>query len=435
MKFKIIYCDYIGPQDEKSWNYQQNGALVLKRSKAGYIFDTYLKSSSLKRFIESHRRQFQEYDFRDSLALPTFFDMHFHWVQDDVRMMPKDSLLKWLSDYTWPTEALYKEKQYSSEKAQKFSKELIRAGTLGGAVYSSLHPHSVDHAFRYFLGDFVIGHVLMNMNSPEYLRHTTAQAKRMVETYFKRYKSLYALTPRFAPTTDPWLMKYGASLARKHKGFIQTHLAETPQEIEYVLEIYRKIKGFENVKSYTEIYKKCGVLGPRTIMGHGIYLNPEEWKMIQASKTAIAHCPTSNAPVAEQGLGSGLFDIKTAKKYKIRWALASDIGGGPYLSMLDVMKSFLDQHERAKSKVTAKEALYRSTLAGAEILGLSKNCGSIQKGKSANFVLFKHKSSVANPETRLRDLLNSVGDQREKFISLSQATFYNGELISNTTGQ
>lgn len=435
MKYKIIYCDYIGPLSEKSWDYQKNGALVLRKSKKGYIFDTYLKAKSVGTFKKSNLGQFKEYDFREAIALPTFFDMHFHWVQDDVRTMPKDSLLDWLSNYTWPSEAKFKDQSFSSNKARHFSKELIKAGTLGGAVYSSLHPHSVDHGFDDFLGDFIIGHVLMSMNSPDYLNHSSKDALKMVKEYFKKYKNKYALTPRFAPTTDPNLMKQGASIAKKYRGFIQTHLAETPQEIDYVLGIYKHIKDFEKVKSYTEIYHKCGVLGPRTIMGHGIYLSKDEWELIKKTKTVIAHCPTSNAPVNELGLGSGLFNLKEARKRNIRWVLASDIGGGPYLSMLDVMDSFLKQHERAKVKVTAQEALYRSTLAGAEVLGVAKTSGSITPGKFANFVLFPKASDATKAETQMRDLLGIVGDKRERYLDLSLATFYKGELISSTIGQ
>ena len=48
----------------------------------------------------------------------------------------------------------------------------------------------------------------------------------------------------------------------------------------------------------------------------------------------------------KKGLGSGLFDLKTISKNKIRWALGSDIGAGPYLSMVDVMNSFVSQHKK-----------------------------------------------------------------------------------------
>ncbi|MEE2743080.1 MAG: guanine deaminase, partial [Bdellovibrionota bacterium] len=90
------------------------------------------------------KRSLEIIDRKSFTLLPSFFDLHFHWVQDEVRLMPKKSLLEWLSKHTWPYEAKFKSKYFSLRKAKGFSKELLRVGTLGGACYGSLHGHSVD---------------------------------------------------------------------------------------------------------------------------------------------------------------------------------------------------------------------------------------------------------------------------------------------------
>ncbi|NDG86152.1 MAG: guanine deaminase, partial [Proteobacteria bacterium] len=59
-------------------------------------------------------------DFGNSVILPGFFDMHFHWVQDEVRTMPKDSLLQWLERHTFPTEAKFSDVRYAKAKARTF---------------------------------------------------------------------------------------------------------------------------------------------------------------------------------------------------------------------------------------------------------------------------------------------------------------------------
>src|SRR5690606_28078951 len=112
-------------------------------------------------------------------------------------------------------------------------------------------------------------------------------------------------------------------------------------------------------------------------------------------KTSVIHCPTSNAPIKERGLGSGLFDFKKTEKAKVRWALGSDIGGGPILSMFDVIRSFVDQNAKKKiSGATYVKALYRSTLAGAEILGLGEKAGNLNLGKEANFIVVPFKGEA-----------------------------------------
>ncbi len=433
MRNRIICCDYINPISDKKSVLQRNGALVLSPEKGGDKNEKFkiIDMGPVEKMFKKYGKvEVEVMDFSMNLVIPSFFDMHFHWVQDDVRLMPKDSLLEWLSKYTWPYEAKFADIKYAKTKAKKFALELVQTGTLGGACYSSLHEHSTDLALNEFVGDFIIGNVLMDMNSPEYLTHSTSEALQSVKNLSGKYKEKYALTPRFAPTTSPGLMKDSAKIAKKNKSFIQTHLSETKNEIEYVLSIYKNLKGFEKVKNYTEIYEKTDILSSKTIMGHGIYLSDAEMKILAKSKTAIAHCPTSNAPVKELGLGSGLFDFNRADKFKVRWALGSDIGGGPFLSMFDVMKSFVAQNKKKKNGATYERALYRATLAGAEILNLQKISGNFAKGKWANFLVLPAPKIKKNETTEsvLKLLLESKEVKREQLDHLVLHTFYKGEL-------
>lgn len=429
--YKIVLCDYLNPISDKKCEYVKEGALVLKRYAKGYkIFEKGTEKKILPKYAS--KKSIEVMDAIGQLAMPGFFDMHFHWVQDDVRLMPKDSLLEWLSKYTWPYEAKFKDKKYSENKAELFAKELLAVGTLGGAVYASIHGHTVDHALKHFMGNFIVGNVLMTMNSPDYLSQTEKNAISLVTKKSEKFKSRYAMTPRFAPTTSPGVMKEAAAIAKKNKSFIQTHLSETENEIDYVLSLYREIPGFEDVKTYTEIYEKCKVLGPKTIMGHGIHLSKEELKTLKATKTKIAHCPTSNAPVREQGLGSGLFDFKYIEKNGIDWALASDIGGGPFLSMFDVIRSFVSQNKKKKIKeATYIKALYRATLAGAKMLGADKYTGNLEDGKYADFILVDAPRSTKklSAEEVLEKVVKSKVKDRPGYDKLVNETYYLGECV------
>lgn len=427
LNYKIILCDIINPLSDKKAELIRNGALFIKDDKIVAV-------GKAKEIIKRYSRfcPLEVICAENQLAMPTFFDMHFHWVQDDVRLMPKDSLLEWLSKYTWPYEAKFKSKTYTKKKVKAFAEELAKVGTLGGVCYSSLHAHTTDEALKHFVGDFVVGNVLMDMNSPKYLTHKKEVALQMVEKQTSKFKERYAVTPRFAITTTPDVMKSAAKLAKKHKSFVQTHLSETLNEIEYVLSIYRNIPGFKDVTNYTEIYRRCGILGKKTVMGHGIYLSPEEMKVLSKTQTAIAHCPTSNAPVKELGLGSGLFDFHQIEKNKIRWALGSDIGGGPYLSMFDVMRSFVDQNKKKKVKgATYVKALYRATLAGAEILQVNKKTGNFMAGKEANFFFVPAPKMVKgeNAESVLKKVIDPLAKKRAKYDEMISQTWSKGNVI------
>lgn len=422
---EIILTNILNPKDDKKADFKKNQAIVIKNGKILEIGDDY---KLLNKYQDKNVKLIDRSKF---ICMPGFYDMHFHWVQDDVRLMPKDSLLEWLSKYTWPYEAKFKSVDYTEKKAVKFARELKMVGTVGGACYASIHPHTVDAGLKYFTGDFIVGNVLMTMNSPEYLIQSEDNAVDTVSKLSAKYKERYAVTPRFAPTTSPDVMEMTAKIGLKNKSFIQTHLSETENEIDYVLSIYKKFKEFQKVKTYTEIYHKTKVLSPKTIMGHGIYLTPAELKMLSKTKTSICHCPTSNAPVKELGLGSGLFNFKLVEKNKIQWALGSDIGGGPYLSMFDVMRSFVDQNKKKKIKeATYVKALYRATLAGAKILGMDKTSGSVDKNKSATFIFIDlPKSKATTAEDILKAIIAKNAKKRKEYDHVVRETVIKGETV------
>lgn len=426
-KLSFYIATILNPHSDKQCDYYPEGALVVEgKGKKARIRELLSLKEAKKKYQKEMTRD-NTTEFKSAVIMPGFFDMHFHWVQDDVRQMPKDSLLQWLEKYTFPTEMKYAEKKYSRTKASDFFRKLTLIGTFGGACYSSIHEEALKAAMKEVRGDFVIGNVLMNMNSPETLTQSEEESLKLTEKFINKYGRRHCFTPRFAITTTPYVMKKGGRMADKAKCFKQTHLSETPQEIEFVLSIYRKFPGFEKVKSYTEIYQKTGMLGKRSLMGHGIHLSPQELKVLSSTRTSVIHCPTSNAPIKEQGLGSGLFDFRKIEKAKIRWALGSDIGGGPFLSMFDVMRSFVLQNAKKGIKeATFIKALYRSTLAGAEILGVDDRTGNLDPGKEASFIVVGLKGSARTPEQLLKKVINGHSKDRRGFEKLVRTVYLNG---------
>ena len=102
----VVLGHILNPQTDKKCEVIKDGALVIKNKKILKIGPSHkiLKSLSAK--------EFQIVDYNGYVILPSFFDMHFHWVQDDVREMPKANLLEWLSRYTFPAENKFKNKKY-----------------------------------------------------------------------------------------------------------------------------------------------------------------------------------------------------------------------------------------------------------------------------------------------------------------------------------
>ena len=437
LNLKFYLGTILNPKSDTVCEYIPDGVLVVSGPAGRAKIEDVLPFKNAQKKYGKSIRASNTFDFRDSVILPGFFDMHFHWVQDEVRTMPKDSLLEWLEKYTFPTEAKFSDPAYSKSRAHEFFKHLSRVGTFGGAIFSSIHECALGAAMKEAKGDFVIGNVLMTMNSPKDLTQTEDQAIGLARKVIKRFGKRYAFTPRFAISTSPKVMKEGSAFATRARCFLQSHLSENRDEIDFTLKLYRGFQGFEKVKSYTEIYQRVGVLGSRTLMAHGIHLSRDELEILAKTRTAIVHCPTSNAPISERGLGSGLFDFKKTERAGVRWALGSDIGGGPVLSMFDVMQSFVSQNKRAGVKgASCIKALYRATLAGAEILGISKRTGNIKKGKDATFLLVpvpsltKRQGEAFNAETLLSLILNEGAKNRDAQDDFVQKSIFRGRIMA-----
>ena len=425
--YKVIYGAIVNPLSDQDCDFYPKGVMVLKRSPKRDAYQ--VKQIGLRTQVVLPPN-FELLDFGNKLILPGLYDLHFHWVQDEVCLKPKDDLLHWLKHFAWPAEVKFKDLKYCQKKAKTFFGQLAKQGTIGGGCFSSIHGHALAEAFNRIKGHFIIGNVLMTMNSPQNLQQTQQNALNLVRKFASRYKNKYALTPRFAPSTHPKVMQEGARIVKKYGGFIQSHLSENKEEIKFVLDYFKKLPGFKNVKSYTEIYQRSKTLGAKTIMAHGIHLDTGELKILQKTKTSIAVCPTSNAPLDQQGLGSGLCDHPKLEHFNIPWALGSDIGAGPYLSMFDVMSSWVSQNRKAKRKgVSFKKALYRCTLKSAQILKMQAKRGNLSIGKEADFIVLTESVQGRSVEKNLARLMSKSPNQRQRYQNLVAQVYLSGNKI------
>lgn len=358
-------------------------------------------------------------------VLPAFCDTHFHWVQDPVSDMDKENLLAWLEQYVFPEERKFEDIDYAKEKAKFFFNKLKRSGTFYGAMYASIHDNSVVEAFESCVGDFLIGNVVMTNNSPDFLKRDLPYYENLLNNMYSKFGEKYIVTPRFALSCNPEIMTFLGDFSKKHDLFMQTHLSETVNEINITKEYYQSFDLYKDKEyDYMDLYDDCGLVHEKAIFGHCIHLTEHELDLFQSSKAKIAHCPTSNAPILMRGLGSGLLDYNVLDQRDIDWALATDIGAGPYISMLDVMKSFVEQHNEAGRDTDSIRALYRATRRGTEMLGM-KNQGALESGYSADFVCLPSSKKTCAKDV-LDDILNST---RDSFNEMIITAYYQDEKV------
>lgn len=366
----------------------------------------------------------------DSLITAGFVDTHVHFPQTPMIASPGGQLLDWLERYTFPTELKFADLEFARDAARIFLQECLRNGVTTSCVYCTVHPHSVDALFEEAerIGlRIAAGKVLMDRSAPEALRDTAQtgydQSAELISKWHGRGRLLYAVTPRFAGSSTPEQLDAAGALWREHPGtLMQTHISENKREVAWMKEL------FPERRNYLDIYDHHGLVGPRAVFGHGIWLEESELQRMHDGGSAISHCPTSNL-----FLGSGAFNIARAldRRRPVRVGIGTDIGAGTSFSLLATMGEGYKAALQHQQTLSAGHALYLATRGGAQAMYLDDRIGSLAPGMEADIAVLDLKSTplIAYRMEQARDLAEmlfiqmTLGDDRA-----IQATYVAGRL-------
>jgi guanine deaminase len=272
----------------------------------------------------------------------------------------------------------------------------------------------------------------MDRNAPDGLRDDVAQAERdcvdLIDQWHGKHRQAFAVTVRFAPTSTPAQLVMAGQLCQRYAGtYMQTHLAENRDEVRWVASL------FPDARSYLDVYDRDGLIGPRAVLAHGIWLDDNDRAVLRERGAQIAHSPSSNL-----FLGSGLFDWAQAQREGVRVSLASDVGGGTSLSMLRNMADAYKIQALQGTRLTAWKALHTATMGAAQHLGLAHEIGQVEPGLMADLAIWdwavgpvaSHRDGLAQASSDLHERVftwMTLGDERNLV-----ATMVAGQTVIST---
>lgn len=411
------------PEDiEKNVRFIEDGLMLLENGKIKWLGEW--KDGQDRVPANVRVRQYP-----GKIVMPGFIDTHIHYPQTEMVGAYGEQLLEWLDNYVFPTEAKYKGKEYSREMSEFFVKQLLRNGTTTALVFGTVHPESVDALFEtaeHINMRIIAGKVMMDRNAPDYLLDTPEssyyESKELIEKWHNRGRALYAVTPRFAPTSSPEQLAIAGQLKEEYPDvYVHTHLCENKNEIAWVKELY------PDRASYLDVYHHYGLTGAKSVFAHSIHLEECEWDCLHNTDSAIAFCPTSNLY-----LGSGLFKLQEAWKRKVKVGMGTDIGAGTTFNMMQTLNEAYKIMQLQQHRLSAFEAFYLATLGGAKSLSLDHLVGNFDIGKEADFVVV---DPCATPIQQLRfDNSKDLSDQLFVLITLADdrniyRTYIDGRLV------
>ncbi|HET9369086.1 MAG TPA: 5'-deoxyadenosine deaminase [Vicinamibacterales bacterium] len=321
-----------------------------------------------------------------ALVLPGFVQTHLHLCQTLFRGLADDlALLDWLRTRVWPLEAAH-DAETLAAAARLAAAELLLGGTT--TVLTMETVHDTDAVFDAVAATglrAIVGKCLMDVSgeTPARLYQATRDAIDESLDLHRRWSGAAdgrlgaALAPRFALSCTREMLEAVADVSAREGLLIHTHASEQRDEIALV----RHLTGMDNLAYLASL----GLASERLCAAHCVWLTDDEMAIAAERRVQVLHCPGSNLK-----LGSGIAPVVRMRERGIRVSLGAD--GAACNNALDMFREMrlaatLQAAQVSPGRLTARDAVWMATRAGAQTLGLDAEIGSVEVGKKADVIV------------------------------------------------
>jgi len=321
--------------------------------------------------------------------VPGLVNAHTHAAMTLFRGYADDlPLMEWLERHIWPVE-----KRMSDEDVYWGTRlacvEMIRTGTTSfWDMY--WHAHSTARAVEDAGLRAVTAAPLIDDSDPAKSQRACADADASLERIADAGGD--RARPGFAPhaiySLSERSLRWVAERAAELDVPVQIHLSETEDEVKQCL----AERGMRPAQYLDEV----GLLGPGTILAHGVWLDESELDLVAERGATVVTNPVANLKLAV----GGLFPYLRARERDVQMGLGTDgPGSNNSLDLLADAKAFALLQKNAvgdPAAVTATETLELATGARSPLLAGTR----LTEGDQADFLLVRSDS----PELALGEL-------------------------------
>jgi len=317
-------------------------------------------------------------DAKNKIVAPSFANMHTHAAMNLFRGIGADlPLMDWLTKVIWPLEGEFVSPEFVRDGVELAILEMIKSGTtfyLDMYFFEEYTAEVVKRAgIRAGLGFGILDFPTKVAQTPEeYLK----RAREFVEHFKGDEDIIPVIAPHATYTCSPETLTKAMELAEEFDVPYHIHLAESKGELAQVQEKY----GTTPVKHMNNL----GLLKPRVIAAHMVWLDEEEREAVAQNGVKIAHCPESNLK-----LGSGIAPVADYVKRGITVCLGTDgAASNDNLNMLEETSTMVKLQKGVNldpTALTSGQALEIATANGFESVGIC--AGRIKEGYDADLII------------------------------------------------
>jgi 5-methylthioadenosine/S-adenosylhomocysteine deaminase len=325
-------------------------------------------------------------DATDKAVIPGLVNLHVH--SGFIRGLAEDlPVFKWLAEHVDPTHRVLESEEARSAYKLCYA-EMAKAGITTALDMYRYMDEAADVVDQYGLRA-VLSPYVANKDEYDYFetleanvdlverRHGDANGR--VRVWFALEHLTYCTEESYYEVAD-YAEEYGVG--------IHTHGEESAEMAHELTK--------EHGKRPIEIFDERGILGPKTVLAHCVWLTSKEIELLAETGATVAHCPTSN-----EKLASGAAPIPKLVRSGVNVGLGSDgIKENNRLDVLHEMKNaalLQKVHNLDATLLPAEEVFRMGTINGAKALGLDDEIGSIEVGKRADIALVDLKQPHLSP--------------------------------------
>jgi 5-methylthioadenosine/S-adenosylhomocysteine deaminase len=305
-------------------------------------------------------------------------------------------LMEWLRTKIWPAEAkLRPDDVYWG--ARLACLEMIRSGT---TRFFDMYWHgseaaraAVDAGLR-----ASISNVIIDQLDP-------AKGESMRGEVIELLDRIAEADPRISPSLGPHAiytvssqsLAWIAEVAAEREIAVQIHLSETEPEVSDCLDAHGK-----RPAAYLD---ELGLLGPRTLLAHGVWLDQSELELIAERDATVVANPAANMKLAV----GGVLPYPAATRAGVRLGLGTDgVSSNSNLDSFEEVKLFSLSQKHASGD--------SSTLPADEALAIARGLRSpalggtpLEVGQPADFLLLRGSDPELSAGDLDADLVYSAG--------------------------
>lgn len=206
-----------------------------------------------------------------------------------------------------------------------------------------------------------------------------------------RLRQMHGISPHAPYSAGSELYGRTAELARNQKRLLATHVAETEEELQFLLTATGEFRDFLAAigalpdnwkppkKSPIAYLDSLNVLGPSCLLIHCNYLDQESMTRIAKSHSNVVYCPRSHS-----FFGHKKHPIRQLLDCGINVALGTDSLASNYsLSILDEMRHLFAN----RKDISPREIFLAATVNGARALGFGGILGRLEPGCLADMAV------------------------------------------------